>query len=199
MPRVSWVVACLWAAFALGWLVLAQFNKKASSSVPWRRRAWGLRLVIMVVVLVVVSFGRHAGRHAGAGLATSISRVLLRHPGVVGQWVGVGMTAIGIGFAFWARVHLGRNWGIPMSLREGHELVTSGPYVYVRHPIYTGLMLATIGTALAIGLLGLVFFALSFVYFLVSARTEEKMMLAQFPDTYPAYRRRTKMLVPFVF
>jgi protein-S-isoprenylcysteine O-methyltransferase Ste14 len=195
MPRVPLVVACLWAAFILGWLVLAQFNKKASSSVPWRRRAWGLRLLIMVVVLVVVSFGRHAG----VGLAASISGVLLFHPGVVGQWLGVGLMVIGIGFAFWARAHLGRNWGIPMSLREGHELVTSGPYAYVRHPIYTGLMLAMIGTALAMGLLGLVFFAVAFAYFLVSARTEEKMMLAQFPDTYPAYRRRTKMLIPFVF
>jgi protein-S-isoprenylcysteine O-methyltransferase Ste14 len=199
MPRVPLVVACLWAAFILGWLVLAQFNKKASGSVPWRRRAWGLRLLVMVVVLVVVSLGRHAGRHAGVGLATSIRGVLSYHPGVVGQWLGVGLMMIGIGFAFWARAHLGRNWGIPMSLREGHELVTSGPYAYVRHPIYTGLMLATIGTALAMGLLGLVFFALAFAYFLVSARTEEKMMLAQFPDTYPPYRRRTKMLIPFVF
>ncbi|MHB8816381.1 MAG: methyltransferase family protein [Steroidobacteraceae bacterium] len=199
MPKVPLVVACLWAAFIVGWLVLAQFNKKASSSVPWRRRALGLRLLVMAVVLVVVSFGRHAGRHAGVGLATSIRGVLLYPPGVVGQWLGVGLMAVGIGFAFWARAHLGRNWGIPMSLREGHELVTSGPYAHVRHPIYTGLMLATIGTALAMGLLGLVFFALAFAYFLVSARAEEKMMLAQFPDTYPAYRRRTKMLIPFVF
>jgi protein-S-isoprenylcysteine O-methyltransferase Ste14 len=87
---------------------------------------------------------------------------------------------------------------MPMSLRQGHELVTSGPYTYVRHPIYTGIMLAMIGSALAVGLLWLLLFALYFAYFLFSARTEEKMMLAQFPGTYPAYRRRTKMLVPFV-
>nr|MBW4052154.1 isoprenylcysteine carboxylmethyltransferase family protein [Pseudomonadota bacterium] len=65
-------------------------------------------------------------------------------------------------------------------------------------PIYTGVMLAMIGSALAVGILWLALFVLYFAYFLFSARTEERMMLAQFPDTYPAYRRRTKMLIPFV-
>ena len=86
-----------------------------------------------------------------------------------------------------------------MSLRQGHELVTSGPYALVRHPIYTGIMLAMIGAAVTLSFLWLILFTLYFAYFIVSARTEEKMMLAQFPDTYPAYRRRTKMLIPFVF
>jgi len=113
--------------------------------------------------------------------------------------VGVGLCLAGFGFAVWARMNLGRNWGMPMSLRQGHELVTSGPYSYVRHPIYTGIMLAMIGSALTLGLIWLVLFAVTFVYFAFSARTEEELMVAQFPDTYPAYRRRTKMLIPFVF
>jgi protein-S-isoprenylcysteine O-methyltransferase Ste14 len=108
------------------------------------------------------------------------------------------LVLLGFGFALWARMHLGRNWGIPMSLRQGHELVTSGPYAYVRHPIYSGLMLAMIGSVLAVGLVWLALLVISFVYFLVSARTEEKMMVAQFPDAYPAYRQRTRMLIPFV-
>ncbi len=198
MPQVRSVVACLWAAFVLGWLVLAQFNKKASSSVPWRARAYGLRVVLLLAVLGLALLRRHTGRRPGGGFPTFAGHLLSQHPGVAGQWVGVVVMVIGIGFAFWARMHLGRNWGMPMSLREGHELVTSGPYACVRHPIYTGILLATIGTTLALGLIGLLFFAVSFVYFLVSARTEEQMMLAQFPDTYPAYRRRTKMLIPFV-
>jgi protein-S-isoprenylcysteine O-methyltransferase Ste14 len=198
MPQVRWVVASLWAAFVLGWLLLAQFNKRASSSVPWRARAYGLRLVLLLVVLGLALLRRHTGRHPRGGLPTSFGHLLSEHPGMGGQWAGVGLMVIGVGFAFWARMHLGRNWGMPMSLREDHELVTSGPYSYVRHPIYTGILLTTIGTTLALGLFGLLFFAVAFVYFLVSARTEEKMMLAQFPDTYPAYRRRTKMLIPFV-
>ena len=192
IPRlVTWI----WAAFFLCWLVLALFNKKASRSVPWRRRTWVVRLAILVAVIVFTWFRRHGG----SGSTASIGRSLSLHPGIAEQWLGVGLVLIGFGFALWARVHLGRNWGIPMSLRQGHELVTSGPYAHVRHPIYSGIMLAAIGSVLAVGLIWLALLVLSFIYFLVSARTEENMMLAQFPDAYPAYRRRTKMLIPLVF
>ena len=194
MREARSIVGLLWIAFVLFWLVLAQFNKKASRSASWRS-AWGLRLAVIAGVLVILSFRRHAP----AGLVASINRTLSIHPGIAAQWVGVGLCLAGFGFAFWARLHLGRNWGMPMSMRQDHELVTSGPYAYVRHPIYTGLMLAMIGSALAVRLLWLVLLPLYFVYFLISARAEEKMMVAQFPDAYPAYRRRTKMLIPFVF
>jgi protein-S-isoprenylcysteine O-methyltransferase Ste14 len=192
MRHAHAVVGLLWAAFILLWLILAQFNKKMSRSTPWGG-PWALRFAIIVGVIMV-----SVRRHAAAGLISSIGRILPLHPGITMQWVGVGLCLAGFGFAIWARSHLGRNWGMPMSLRQGHELVTSGPYAYVRHPIYTGIMLAMIGSALALDLLLLLFFVLYFGYFLFSARTEEKMMLAQFPDTYPAYRRRTKMLIPFV-
>jgi protein-S-isoprenylcysteine O-methyltransferase Ste14 len=153
-----------------------------------------VRLVVIVAVLLFTWFRRHAGGSSAASLRQPLSL----HPGVALQWLGVGLVLLGFGFALWARMHLGRNWGIPMSLRQGHELVTSGPYAYVRHPIYSGLMLAMIGSVLAVGLVWLALLVISFVYFLVSARTEEKMMVAQFPDAYPAYRQRTRMLIPFV-
>lgn len=188
------ITAWLWATFVLCWLILGQFNKKASRGTPFWA-GWGARIAIIVGVLVFVPFRRHGI----TGIITSISRSLPVHPGVTGRWVGVGLCLAGLGFAVWARVYLGRNWGMPMSLRQGHELVTSGPYAFVRHPIYTGLMLAMIGSAVTEGLLWLILFAFYFAYFLVSSRSEERMMLAQFPETYPAYRRRTKMLVPFVF
>jgi len=193
MREPSLAVGCLWAAFILCWLVLAQFNKKASRR-PWRA-ALGLRLVVLAGVLVVIVLRRHGM----AGLFTAIGHAQTLHVGTAGQWLGVGLCLAGFAFAFWARVHIGRNWGMPMSLRQGHELVTSGPYAYVRHPIYSGLMLAMIGSALAVGVLWLLLFVLYFTYFIVSARSEEKTMLAQFPKSYPAYRRRTKMLIPFVF
>jgi protein-S-isoprenylcysteine O-methyltransferase Ste14 len=193
MPEAPWIVHSLWLAFMICWLALAQFNKKASRSAAWRK-AWALRLAIIGAAIVIML----SRRRAATGLMASIGRSLTLHPGIAGQWLGVGLCLAGFGFAFWARLHIGRNWGIPMSLRQGHELVTSGPYAYVRHPIYTGIMLAMIGSVLAVGLLWLPLFVLAFFYFLVSARTEEKMMLAQFPDAYPAYRRRTRMLIPFV-
>ncbi len=139
-------------------------------------------------------------RHAVASFVVSISRALLLHPGITLQWMGVGLCLAGFGFAVWARVHIGRNWGMPMSLREGHELVTSGPYAYVRHPIYSGLMLAMIGSAFTAGPALAARSRRSISPTSSSAaRSEEKTMLAQFPDAYPAYRRRTKMLIPFVF
>ncbi len=187
-------VGALWAAFILYWLILALFNKKASRRPPWMR-GWRVRAAIIVGVIVLL----HVMRHADPGLFLAIRRSAPLRPAVPVQWAGVVLCVAGFAFAFWARACLGRNWGMPMSMREGHELVTSGPYTYVRHPIYSGIMLAMIGSALAIELLWLVLFVLYFAFFLYSARTEEKMMLAQFPDTYPAYRRRTKMLIPFVF
>lgn len=187
------VVGGLWIAFALCWLILAQFNKKTSRQSPWLS-GWWARLAIVLGVLIFRSF--HHG--AFAVRIAPLARPLPLHAGIAGQWVGVGLCVAGFGFAFWARGHLGRNWGMPMSLRQGHELVTSGPYAYVRHPIYTGLMLAMIGSALTLGVISLAIFALCFAYFVFSARTEERMMLAQFPDAYPPYRRRTRMLIPYV-
>ena len=187
------VLAWLWIAFVLCWLLLAQFNKKRSRQSPSLRGLWARLAVILGVLLFML-----IRRHAFAARIAWIGRPLPLHAGIGAQWLGVGLCVAGFGFAFWARGHLGRNWGMPMSLRQGHELVTSGPYAYVRHPIYTGLMVAMIGSALTLGAVSLAVFALCFGYFVFSARTEEKMMLAQFPDAYPPYRRRTKMLIPFI-
>jgi protein-S-isoprenylcysteine O-methyltransferase Ste14 len=104
----------------------------------------------------------------------------------------------GLAFAVWARVHLGDNWGMPMTQRAEPELVTSGPYTYVRHPIYSGLLLAGLGTSLAVNLIGLPLLMLLLGYFLISARIEERHLGAVFPDSYPAYVARSKSLVPFV-
>ena len=106
---------------------------------------------------------------------------------------------IGLGLAVWARVHLGRNWAHPMSEKVDAELVTTGPYQYIRNPIYSGIMLAAIGTAVAVSWYWLVAVALMGSYFVYSASVEEHTMERLFPDTYPAYRRSTKKLIPFIF
>ena len=112
---------------------------------------------------------------------------------------GLMLCALGIAFALRARFHLGRNWGMPMSLQRDHELITTGPYSRVRHPIYTGILLAMLGSALAEGTAWLPFLLIFSAYFIYSARAEEKLMLRQFPQEYPAYQARTKMLVPFIW
>ncbi|HTT85917.1 MAG TPA: isoprenylcysteine carboxylmethyltransferase family protein, partial [Acidimicrobiales bacterium] len=113
--------------------------------------------------------------------------------------VGLALLALGLSFAIWARVHIGRNWGTPMSQKDDPELVTSGPYHSVRHPIYSGILMAGVGTAVALSWFWLIAVVLAGAYFLYSATVEERNLAKQFPEAYPTYRRSTKMLVPFVF
>jgi protein-S-isoprenylcysteine O-methyltransferase Ste14 len=113
--------------------------------------------------------------------------------------VGIALFAAGLSFAVWARVHLGRNWGTPMTQKDEPELVTSGPYHRVRHPIYSGILVAGVGTAIALSWWWLAAVGLGAIYFLYSATAEERFLAEQFPNDYPAYQRSTKMLVPFVF
>ena len=109
------------------------------------------------------------------------------------------MFGLGLGFAIWARLHIGRNWGTPMTQKDEPELVTSGPYHLVRHPIYSGILVAGVGTAVALSWLGLIAVVLAGLYFVYSATVEERYLTEQFPDAYPAYKRSTKMLLPFIF
>lgn len=88
---------------------------------------------------------------------------------------------------------------MPMAVKEAPELVTTGPYATVRHPIYTGVILAILGSTLTGGWWWLVIFVISTAYFIYAAMREEKEMAKTFPDTYPAYKARTKMLIPYVF
>ena len=111
---------------------------------------------------------------------------------------GARHTVIDVRPAVWARLHLGRNWGMPMTQRAEPELVTSGPYRFVRHPIYTGLLIAILGTALVNNLLGLIVVAVLIAYFYFCGIVEERNLAVTFPDTYPEYKRRTKMLIPFL-
>jgi protein-S-isoprenylcysteine O-methyltransferase Ste14 len=112
--------------------------------------------------------------------------------------VGMVVLVCGMGLAVWARIYLGRNWGMPMTQKTEPELVSSGPYRFVRHPIYSGLLLAILGTALATNIYWLIALGILGIYFVYSARVEERLLTTSFPAAYPAYRARTKMLIPFV-
>ena len=117
----------------------------------------------------------------------------------ISEGSGLIVCAAGVAFALWARRTLGRNWSGNPTIKEGHELVTRGPYRLVRHPIYTGMLLAAAGTALGHGKvqdLMLLLVALAVIW--LKARLEERLMLRQFPDEYASYRRRTKALIPFL-
>jgi len=184
------LIAACWLIFVVYWAAMALGAKKTIGARFWSREI-GLRIGVLVLILLALRLPvfRQAMRNALAYAAGSSALM-----GVV----GVVLCALGIGLAIWARTYLGRNWGMPMSRKENPELVTSGPYAYVRHPIYTGMLIAMLGSAIGVTpfwSIPLVLFGLYFVY---SARKEEKLMMEQFPQQYPAYMRRTKMLVPFI-
>ena len=114
-------------------------------------------------------------------------------------WTGVLLTALGIGFAIWARSWIGSNWSGTITIKDRHELVQGGPYRIVRHPIYSGMFLAYLGTALAFGeIRGLLGFPLLVLGFGMKLRMEETFMLQQFGNVYVDYKHRVKAVVPFL-
>jgi protein-S-isoprenylcysteine O-methyltransferase Ste14 len=179
MHALRTAITVVWIVFWVYWLASAFGVKEGRAS---RRRIPlnGLSVLSLVVLLRVFR---------GGSLAVN-SPVL----GAIGAVV----FASGIALAIWARVYLGRNWGMPMSQKAEPELVTTGPYRFVRHPIYSGLLAGLLGTALATNVLGLIVVAVLGVYFYYSASVEEKNLTATFPSAYPAYRASTKMLIPFL-
>lgn len=174
----------VWIVFWVGWLAAATTSKAGARS--RLGQSVGIRVVIIVIVVALERAGVFKGH------AATVSNPVL-------QGVGTALFLAGLALAVWARVYLGRNWGSPMSEKEEPELVTSGPYRWIRHPIYSGLILAGMGTAVAVAWLWFVVVVLVGGFFVYSAFVEERIMRRRFPETYPRYVQSTKRLIPFVF
>lgn len=113
--------------------------------------------------------------------------------------VSVVLCVCGLIFTIWARRTLAGNWSSDVTFKQNHELIRSGPYRIVRHPIYTGLLVMFLGTALHIGQTrGVVSLLLISLGFWIKLRQEERLMMQHFPDAYPSYRREVKALIPLV-
>jgi protein-S-isoprenylcysteine O-methyltransferase Ste14 len=179
MSALKIFIPVAWVIFWIYWLISAAGAKEG----PRTRRTRPPGLLIVALALVLLRIFR-------AGSLAVQSPIL--------QAVGVILFVSGLGLAVWARIYLGRNWGMPMTQKDEPELVTSGPYHLVRHPIYSGILLAVLGTSLATEIYWLIALGVMGTYFIYSAKVEEKIMTASFPDTYPSYRARTKMLIPFL-
>jgi protein-S-isoprenylcysteine O-methyltransferase Ste14 len=186
MSIYEWVFLICWVVFLVYWMISAVSSKRNAR----RNYNWFLLRVLLLLIILglfhwpVFSEFYQQEAFASSSIAFSI--------------LGDVLCVLGISLAIWARVYLGRNWGVPMSVKVNPELVTSGPYTFIRHPIYSGVLLAMIGSIFVEGIPWLVVLVLLGGYFIFAATREEKLMLKQFPDQYPQYKKRTKMLIPFV-
>jgi protein-S-isoprenylcysteine O-methyltransferase Ste14 len=181
----QWINA-LWMLFGLYWLVSAFRLKKTK-----RRESWGQRF--RYVLPLAVAFYLLSQREArygwlGARFVPASDTV---------AWTGVALTAAGVAIALWARWHLGANWSGVVTLKEGHELIRSGPYRNIRHPIYTGILLAFLGTAVALGeMRGLLAVGIVWLSFYTKARREESFLTQEFGDRFAEHSRHTGMFLP---
>ena len=189
MTIFQWIIPALWLLFAVYWGISALGAKRSIGTTAWWKQSL-LRLGIVVLTLA-------AFRFFGMGHALRLAQSYQTHSVILGA-IGSVLVLLGVGLAVFARFYLGRNWGMPMSRKEDPELVTGGPYAFVRHPIYSGIILAILGSAIGESIYWTLPLVLSAGYFIYSARREEELMRQQFPEQYPAYMRRTKMIVPFM-
>ena len=177
------VIGICWLAFLVAWAVFASVFR-GSGSRNYFRRASGFR-ILFLTVFIAMQFGGRRALPAFGRLGNEVAAA------------GAALCVVGLAFAIWARVVLGRNWGMPMTVHANPELVTSGPYSYVRHPIYTGLTAMLIGTSLVNPIAALPC-GLIVAYSVFSALREERDMEKRFPEAYPEYKKHSKMFVPFL-
>jgi protein-S-isoprenylcysteine O-methyltransferase Ste14 len=179
----------LWIAFIVYWQIKAVDTKATQRLEPVASRI--LRALTILIAIVLLSTTR---------IPLHWLYLQLWPAGFWPFWLGAAVFVAGLLFAVWAREHLGKNWSRSVTIKQGHELITSGPYAVVRHPIYTGILTGFLGTAIALsqlrGFIGLVILLLGFW---AKLRMEEQWMRSQFGETYATYARQTAALVPYLF
>jgi protein-S-isoprenylcysteine O-methyltransferase Ste14 len=180
--------AVVWVSFIVYWRIKAAGTKSTQRVEPLLSQI--LRALVLLIVIVLLS-------------APRLPLPWLYRPlwpaDIWTFWMGAALTVAGLLFAVWARRHLASNWSSSVTIKQGHELITSGPYSLVRHPIYTGILTGFVGTAMALAQVrGVVGFVLIFVAFWTKLRKEEKWMHSQFGETYASYAHQTAALVPYL-
>ena len=138
MTIFNQLIVSFWLIFLVYWLISAIGVKRDVHGRSWW---YGAIFRITVIIIVLLLFR--------AQIPENLSRYIQNYKAfsanLVMNGIGVALCAIGLAFAIWARVYLGKNWGMPMSLKVELELATTGPYALVRHPIYSGVLLAMLG------------------------------------------------------
>lgn len=176
----------MWIAFLIYWQIASAGAKATRRLEPASMRAIRVVLFGFAIAILVIEPLPFAWLYRQ-----------LYAPNLFYFWIGAGVTVAGLLFAVWARVHLGANWSRSVTVKEDHQLIVSGPYRIVRHPIYTGILTGFVGSAIALGQVrGILAFVLILVALYFKWRLEEKWMREEFGQTYADYARRVPAVVP---
>jgi protein-S-isoprenylcysteine O-methyltransferase Ste14 len=182
------LIGVLWIAWLAYWGVASIGTK---TTVRVQR---GLARTLYLVPLILAALLLFEPLRLGAGLD---ARIYARSPEAA--LIGLVVVAAGLAYAVWARLHLGTNWSGEVTVKQDHELIRSGPYRLVRHPIYTGLTLALIGTAIAVGTWrGVIAVILAAASFWWKLKLEERWMVETFGEDYRRYQSQTAALIPYL-
>ncbi len=193
------IISSCWGVFVVVWLLTATFTKR---TVYRESGAQRLRYMLPIVIGCYLLF-------RGSRLPYPFNVRIIPHTDALLESPASPLAALrvaaailcicGVGFCFWARAILGRNWSGSVTLKENHELIVRGPYRLVRHPIYTGLLAMVVATAIQQGHIGgIIGLILISVSLWIKSSHEEEVMRKQFPNQYPAYRERVKRIIPFI-
>jgi len=182
----SLFIVCCWIAPLIYWVIMAFTTKRTVE----RGGFIGYRLVAGILVVALGAAGR---------LLHVSSQSQLWHTTLALGVVTDCIVLAGTGFSVWARVALGRNWSAEVTFKQGHELIESGPYALARHPIYTGLVVMALGSAINYGrAIGFVVLIALYGGLWWKARQEERVMNTHFPEAYAEYKTRVRAIIPFV-
>jgi protein-S-isoprenylcysteine O-methyltransferase Ste14 len=188
MPAAEIVVRTLWLGWWISWLAAAAWSDRAVKRPP-RRTQIVYRVLAAAGAVLLLGLARRE---------LSVEGILWSTPAAI-AWALVAMTAIGLLFTWWARIHLGRLWSSSVGRKAEHRVVDTGPYGLVRHPIYSGITLASIATAALRGTVAAWLGAAVMTFgWIVKARMEEQFLRDELgANAYDAYARRVPMLIPF--
>ncbi len=186
MIRAGTIEELCWGVLGLYWLVTAVGTKKTAVNENTGLRVFRMAILALMLVLLMTDWLR---------VGPLAWRIVPRHAGVV--WLGAALTGVGLMLAIWARWYLGRNWSDKVVLKVDHELIRSGPYRYLRHPIYSGVLLAVAGTTLTVGeWRGVAALVLLGTNYYVKATKEEKILAANFGQAFAEHKRTTGFFLP---
>ncbi|HXW36453.1 MAG TPA: isoprenylcysteine carboxylmethyltransferase family protein [Nitrososphaerales archaeon] len=182
------ILVLLWVVWGVYWLAAVLYERATGKAKPTERRARGFSLFLILLLFVLSPIG-----------STPPLGLLFFQPSATVKTLGLLVTASGVGLAIWARRYLGANWSAIPSLKKEHTLTVTGPYSVVRHPIYTGILMGQLGSALVLGTFAsLLVLVISVVFVWIRIRQEEGLMLEQFGDEYKDYKKKAKTIIPWV-